>query len=542
MAFSLATNTGVLNMPTLILLISVASVIAAFVKRIKIPYTIALVIAGLGLSALGWLTPIELTEELVLFTFLPALLFEASWNLDVRHLKDHVLPVALMATIGVILSITVIGGGMHFLLGLPFLPSLLLGAMVAPTDPVSVVAIMKQFKLDHRLASIIEAESLFNDGTAVVFFKLLTSVLLLGAAFTLDDPFQFGANALLQFILVVGGGALVGVMLGGLFSFITSKFDDHLLELTFTTIVAYGSFFIAEQISVPGQIPHLHLSGVIATVCAGLMMGNVGRQHGMSASTRLVVASFWDYAAFFTNSLIFLIVGVDMVFANLLQQWPLIATGFGIVLVSRIASVYTLSALSKVLKRPVTSKWQHVLVWSSLRGALSMALVLSLPKDLLPGDLRETFIILVFGIVLASLLLQGLTMPKLLRFLNLAHEPSEDLLEYQRHKAILITEQRVLHQLDAMRKSGELSPGTYTELKTEGQDRVDGAQAAIETLHLSKESLRDEEKREVAHYLLTLRKDVTSHLVKEGLLSSDEAEELKAAYNCEIEQMGSSHG
>lgn len=542
MAVSQSLATGALNMPTLVLLITIASIIAALVKRIKIPYTIALVLGGLVLSILGWVNPITLTEELVLFTFLPALLFEASWNLDVRHLKEHWLPVALMASIGVVLSISVIGFGLHYLLGLPFLPSLLIGAMVAPTDPVSVVAIMKQFKLDHRLASIIEAESLFNDGTAVVLFKLLTAILLLGASFSLDDPFQFTANALLQFGLVVGGGALVGILLGGLFSFITSKFEDHLLELTFTTIVAYGSFFIAEQILVPGQIPHLHLSGVIATVCAGLMMGNVGRKYGMSASTRLVVASFWDYAAFFVNSLIFLIVGLDMVFGQFSLQWPVVLAGFGIALLSRLISVYSLSGLSHLVKRPVPRSWQHVLVWSSLRGALSMALVLSLPRDLLPETLRETAIVLVFGIVLASLLVQGLSMPALLKRLGLAHEPTDELLDYQRHKAILITEQRVLDELDAMRKRGELSPGTYTELKTASQDKVEAAQAAIEELHLSKDTLRVEEKREVAQYLLTLRKTVTSDLVKEGLLSSNEAEELKADYNYQLEKMQGSHG
>jgi monovalent cation:H+ antiporter, CPA1 family len=530
-----AVESSGLSIPMVIILISIAAFIAALVKRVNIPYTIALVLGGLVLSLFHVLEPVELTEELVLFTFLPALLFEASWNLDVRHLKAQVTPVLMMATIGVVLSIAIIGYAMHFIVGIPLLPALLLGAMLAPTDPVSVVAIMKQFRLDHRLASTIEAESLCNDGTAVVLYKLLAALLIVGVGAFTADPLSFGLGALGQFVAVVGGGALLGALLGGAFSFFTSRFNDHLLELTFTTIVAYGSFFLAEQIIVPGQIPSLHLSGVLSTVAAGLVMGNVGRQYGMSASTSIVVSSFWEYAAFFVNSMIFLLVGLKIGVIHMIESWPLISIGFGVVLLARAVSVYGLSAVSRLFGVKLPAAWQHVLVWSGLRGALSMALVLSMPKGLVPPDIKETLTVIVFGVVLGSLLLQGLTMPKLLKWLGLAHVISPELAEYQGKKAVLVAEQHVLKQIDTLFKEGKISHVAAEEMRESAEHRIAEVRAEIDALRLSKSSLVEEETREAHRQLNVLRKATIADLVKEGLLSEDMGEDLRASYDYELE-------
>ena len=520
---------------TLVILLSVAAVIALLSKRLRLPYTIALVIAGLVLSFFHLVHPVELSEELVLLTLLPALLFEASWNLDVRHLRSTWPTVGLMATFGVVLSISLIGLGLHWSLGFPVLPALLVGAILAPTDPVSVVAIMKQFHLDHRLAATIEAESLFNDGTAVVFFKLMTALLLIGSGVVLNVDFVSGA--FVQLVAVIGGGLLVGGMVGGLASLLTSRIDDHLLELALTTIVAYGAFYMAEHIGVSGIVPHLHLSGVLATVTAGLIMGNVARQHGMSATTRIAVSSFWEYAAFFVNSVIFLLVGLEINMASLMAQWPAVMLGVGIVFVSRSISVYGLSFISnRFTGERISSKWQHVLIWAGLRGALSMALVLSLPTSLLSPELRQTIVLIVFGVVLASLLIQGLSMAPLLKKLGLVTKLSDEAMAYEKEKSLLRVEKAALAKLKAMFESHEISGLTYQQLQTENAELVQAAQNRLAELHVNKAWLIEQEVDRARHVLATTRKDALTELSREGLVDLELARALQAELNEVLEQ------
>ncbi|MBX2860941.1 MAG: Na+/H+ antiporter [Vampirovibrio sp.] len=525
-----------LNIELLVLLVAIASLVAMAVKRIRLPYTIALVIVGLLLSTIHALPPVVLTEDILLFIFLPALLFEAAWHLDIRHLRQTAPAIAILAVVGVLLSTSIIGGLLHVFLGLDWLVAFLFGAMISATDPVSVVAIMKQMRLDHRLSATLEGESLFNDGTAVVLFKILLALLLMGSTLSVESWAGFTLGAAVQFLVVVSGGALVGGTLGFFFSVLTSRYEDHLLELTFTVVAAYGAFLIAENISVPGAVPHLHLSGVIATVTAGLVMGNYGRHTGMSATTRISVDSFWEFAAFLVNSLIFLMLGLEIHINELLGHWQPIGIAVLVVLFARSVAVYGLVPLvRKLLPQPIPIAWRHVMVWGGLRGALSMALALSLPTSM--GDLRILIISVVFGVVLVSLLGQALTIPALLKKLNLGHQLTEEMAKYHTLRAKLLSARDALASLKQMEAAGELLPKVAEEIKGNLNEEVTGLETAIHQLHLTNQELEDEERQDVMSRLWTVRKNRLSELVSHGVIAPELGESIKVGLDESLDSL-----
>jgi len=275
--------------------------------------------------------------------------------------------------------------------------------VVAATDPISVLSIFKQQNVDGRLSTLVEGESLFNDGTAVVLFRLLLASVIAGST---ASP----VGTLFSFVIVVAGGLLIGLLIGFLACKVTSLFDDHLLETMLTTIVAYGSYLLSESIGV---------SGVIAVVVAGMVFGNFGSRTGMSATTRIAVDSFWEYAAFAVNSLVFLLIGLQVKLDLLLKYSPIIGVGILAVLVSRAVIVYGLCPLLSSKKNPLPYSWRHVLFWGGLRGSLSMAMALSLPNNF---PMRETVVISTFGIVLFTLLIPGLSVEPLIKRLRLTLE------------------------------------------------------------------------------------------------------------------------
>lgn len=543
MEHSLHVESNSLDINTLVILMVIAALVAVAVKKIKIPYTIALVFMGLALGFIHALKPIVLTEHIVLFIFLPALLFEAAWNLDIKHLKHSFNAIAILATLGVAISILVIGASLHYLLGLEWIISLIFGALVAPTDPVSVVAIMKKLHLDHRLSALVEGESLFNDGTSVVFFKLLLAMLInFGLSIPSESLVTYLSSGLLQFIMVVFGAAAIGALVGLGFSVITKYFNDHLLELSFTTITAYGSFLLAESISVPGEIPHMHLSGVVATVVAGLVMGNYGRQTGMSASTKIVISSFWEYAAFFMNSLIFLLIGLEIEISKIISNWSAILIAVLAVFLARAISVYLLSGISNLTKlTKLDFNWQHILVMSGLRGALSMALVLSIPRDIISGDLRETLIIMVFGVVLVSLVAQGLSISSVIKFLGLSNLLSPSLRKYQFLNAQIRCARSSLTKLHDLEKSGAVIDSVSDQIKKDLDEEIQSLREEIDELKISNEMIILEDIIETKTQLIQHRKSLINEMVLQGGLDIDSATEIKAELDSELERLASKH-
>lgn len=402
----MTTNHGV---EFLIWLLIAASVIAVFSARLKIPYTVALVLGGLAIGSLHHLKAVEsltqggqpnwLTPDIVLILFLPPLLFEASINLPIRELRESLVPILLLASVGVLAATLISGFAIHWVFGIPVMIALVFGSIISATDPVAVISVFKEMGVPKRLSMILEGESLFNDGTAVVLF----GVLLSGAA-----SGKLGvAEGAARFFFVVAGAVILGLVMGYLFSKVTQRIDEPRIEITLTAILAYSSYLIAQS---------LHLSGIIATVTAGIVIGAWGAQTGMTARTRAAVWAFWDYVAFVMNSLLFLLIGMQVRVSDLAHAWFATLIAIAAVLVGRALSIYSLTPVSNLLSVKAPARWQHLLVWGGLRGALALALVLSLQKNF---PYRSELSVWTFGVVAFSIIVQGLTLKPLISALGL---------------------------------------------------------------------------------------------------------------------------
>ncbi|HEY4307694.1 MAG TPA: sodium:proton antiporter [Gemmatimonadaceae bacterium] len=385
---------------TFVILFSIASIVGIFARRTGIPYTIALVLVGLAVGALHVVDPPHLTKELLFALFLPGLVFEAAYNIHVLELRAMWRTIATLAVPGVIAAIALTAGitlaVLHALGVAPSLDwrfALVFAALVAATDPIAVVSLFRRLGVPPRLTTLVEAESLFNDGTSIVVLSLVLAFVS-GSATS-------AARLSGQFALVIGGGAVIGVAFGYGVAFVTRRLDDPMIEITLTTVAAYGSFVIAENV---------HLSGVIATVSAGLVLGTYGREIAMSRATSAAVDSFWEYVAFALNSIVFLLIGFAVEPGSLFASSIPILVGFFSVVVARGGVVLGTRALFSRTTDHISAAWGVIVWWGGLRGALSMVLALSLPADF---PMRELLIDMTYGVVLISIVLQGLTMQPL---------------------------------------------------------------------------------------------------------------------------------
>lgn len=506
-----------LHVELLVVLLTVTAVVAMVVKWVKLPYSISLVIAGLLIGIFHLLPHVEMTPDLILLVFLPALLFEASWNIDLKELKQNWLAIVVLAVPGVLISMAAIAYFMHFAIGMPLKVAFLFGAMVSATDPISVLALFRKLGMDKRLTMILEGESLFNDGTAVVLFKLVLALLIADTQFSLADSVG-------NFFLTVLGGTFIGCALGFAASKITAYFDDHLLEITLTTILAYGAFLIAEG---------LHVSPVLSVVAAGIVMGNYGSRASMSATTRLAVNSFWEYAAFLVNSFVFLLIGLQVKF-DLLQKYA-VPIGFAIaaILFSRAVVVYTLTPIFASKTLPIPWSWRHLLFWGALRGSLSMALALSLPSSI---PHREEILITTFGVVLFTLLVSGLSIEPIVKFFKM--NPSDPkLAAYKELKSVLMSNSKAQEFLEGLKRQGAVSQQGYLKLKDELDKSQQETRNAIENLHVADASIQELELTDVKRSILELKKDYFHMLSKEGLLPQDSLEKLRLEIDQDINNL-----
>jgi CPA1 family monovalent cation:H+ antiporter len=412
---------------TFVALLGFAATVGILTKFIKIPYTVALVVAGLIVAQLGedLARQVKITEELVLVLFLPPLLFQAGLHIDLEHLRRKAVPVVILAIPGVLVSMVAVGLAIRLFLpeavtaswGI-WLPALLFGAMLAPTDPISVLATFKQAKAPKLLKTLVEGESLFNDGTGVVLFLILLGALLAVAGG--GEPSLTVAGGVVEFVRVVGLGIVVGLGLGLIAFWLLRHLDDHVLENSITVVLVWGTFITAER---------LNVSGVIAVVVAGLIMGNYGSRLAMSKRTRDTIDTFWESIDFIVNSIVFLLIGIELAqpevggAGKLLEPPVLLAIGAVYVasLVARGLAVYPLAFF---YGRHWASGWKHVVFWAGLKGSIPLALVLGLPLEPLK-PLREFLVPVVFGVVLVSLLLQGLTIPALIKAVDVGEDEPE---------------------------------------------------------------------------------------------------------------------
>nr|WP_238718406.1 sodium:proton antiporter [Petrachloros mirabilis] len=440
----------------------VATAVALLSRQFRVPYVTGLVLAGLAVAEF---LPrrIGIDSALILNLFLPILLFEAAINTDISRLRSTLKPILLLAGPGVAIAAAITACLLNIGVGLAWIPALLAGVILAITDTVSVIAVFKEIPVPSRLSTIVEGESLFNDGVALVLFSLILRVAAGGSLSLL--------GGLQDLLVVIIGGSLIGLVLGYLSTGLFARMDDPLSSILLTVALALGAYQLAQQFQV---------SGVVAVVVAGLIVGNRGLSQGqLSASSRVTLLSFWEYAGFGVNTFIFLLIGLEINPTILWQTLPIVLLAVLAYQVGRALSVYPLLAMLRWVDRPVPLPWQHVLFLGNIKGSLSMALALSLPS-FIPE--RGTLIALVFGSVLLSLLGQGISLPWLVKRLHLP-QLSQPQQQVEERQAQLIAAKAAQGELESLLQSGILPKAIYEEMRSAYQVQVATAEKALRELY-----------------------------------------------------------
>ncbi|MBK7857879.1 MAG: sodium:proton antiporter [Archangiaceae bacterium] len=507
----------------MVALFSVATAVALVARRFKLPYTVALVVTGVVLGTVHAFEAPHLTQELLYAVFLPGLLFEAAFALEYKKFVANKWAISALALPGLVAGIAVtaailvpVANGLHFISDLTLLEGLVFAAVIAATDPIAVVGLFKSLGAPKRLAVLVEGESLLNDGTAVVVFTMIVGV-------AMGQPFSV-PTAAVDLVRIVGMGIGVGVAIGYAVSLVIHKVDDPMIEITLTTIAAYGSFVAAE---------HFHFSGVIATVTAGMLCGNYAARTGMSPSTRVAVLTFWEYLAFALNSVVFLLIGFEVKVDALFEAWQPIVAAWVAMTAGRAAVVFAVAGLLRRGREAVPRAWAVVLTWGGLRGGLSMVLVLGLPLAMPHRELIQT---MTFGVVILSILIQGLTMGPLLRRLGLVG-PSASEGAYDRLRGAARGATAALEELERMEREGALHAAVGEQLKAQFRQRLEEARSAAAALHLEKEELTELERRRALQRALIAEKDALLEAHRAGRISADSLDSLLGDVDARLVQV-----
>ncbi len=430
-----------------VILLSIAAVVAVIIRRIHLPYTVALVLVGLLLAFFpNFLNLDFINSQLILALLVPPLLFEATLHIRWRDLRRDLPPVLLLAVAGSLIGTLLVGGIVHQVLGVRPAAAFAFGALISATDPVAVIAFFRSLGVSKRLSLLVEGESLFNDGVAVVLFNL---ALAAGVAINSGEGVVFAfEEGLLEFVRVGFGGLTVGFLLGYAVSYIVLKnVDDNLIETATSVALAFGAFVVAEE---------LHLSGILSVVAAGLMVGNIGLEN-TSPTTKVTLNNFWEFMAFVVNSLVFLVIGLQIEITQLLPNMGPIVVAVAAVLLSRGLVVYGLTWVNNRLapRRSISLPFRHVMMWGGLRGAISLALALTLTGGVFGTAVAQELRVMTFGVVLFTLLVQGTTIEKLVDRLHLGKKPAQ-IIEQQRQQAQLYAKWAGRQELERLQKEGIL--------------------------------------------------------------------------------------
>jgi monovalent cation:H+ antiporter, CPA1 family len=388
------------------LFVAVSATASIVTRRLALPHSVVLVACGLAAGLFVRLTEAEIPPELVLLVLLPGLIFEASYKIDLRVLRPALPAVVLLAGPGVLVTAGFVALVLNVGAGMSLAAGFVVGAIVSATDPAAVITTFKRLGAPRRLATIVEAESLFNDGTGIVIFTI--------AAAALIRPVTPG-EALAAFVATVIVSVLIGFVVGEIGTRVIVRVDEHVVELAISLLLAYGTYLIADGI---------HQSGVIATAVAGLVLGNEGRRVGLSTRTIEVLDTVWEFLAYLLTALVFLLVGLAIPATALVDALPAIGWAVGAVLLARAALVYgVLGFVARVAGRRAGARmptpWLHVTFWSGLRGAIAVALALSLAPDVPDRVLIQQ---VAFGVVLFTLAVQATTADLVVSRLGLSRE------------------------------------------------------------------------------------------------------------------------
>ncbi|MFD2638633.1 cation:proton antiporter [Piscibacillus salipiscarius] len=493
----------------ILILLTISIAVSILATKFKQPYSIALVIVGLliGLmhlpgieEAQEFITQSAVFQVVIISIFLPTLLGEATLNLPFSDLKENKKPIFTLAFVGTFISSLLIGSGVYFLLDLPLVVAFTFAALMSATDPISVLSIFKSLGVTKKLTTIIEGESLFNDGIAVVLFTIASVYLL--------DYINMGWAGLgegtLLFLKFALGGLIIGAAFGLLASRAVSFIDNYPMEITLSMLLFFGSYFTAEMI---------HVSGVIAVVISGLVFGNYGGNIGMSPVTKLNINTFWSVIAFIANSIIFLMVGLEINQIDLTGKWGMVLLGILIVIASRAIAVYT--SLSFIKDFPL--KFKHALNWGGLKGSLSIALALSLPTDF---DGREDILVLTLSAVLFSLIVQGLTIKPLIKMVGIIQK-DEGVKDYEEVIASIYRYETAIHDWEDMQRKSFITREELEELKNNYQEKLKKLYEQLEQLYEQYPEIKIKHIRSAKRDALYKEYQSVKELVRREMISDD---------------------
>jgi CPA1 family monovalent cation:H+ antiporter len=387
-------------------LLAVAIVVAALARRVSLPDSVVLVIAGLCGALLFPEIGLAITPGLVLGVFVPGLVFAAAYSIDWTDLRPLIGPVVALAIPGVLASAVIVAFALHLAIGVPLELAFVVGAITAATDPVAVVASMKRLDVPRGLRTLVEGESLLNDGTGLVLFALAVRAVDAGVG-TIEAAVLFVSTIAVSGVVGIGGGLLAARLIRAT--------NERTIQLGITLVTAYGTYQLADLIG---------LSGILATVIAGIALGSRMRRTAGSDALVREIEDLWDVVAFILTSLVFLLIGFAIRLPSLLNAGTAVVVGTGAVVAARALIVYVPAGAVRLWNsaRAVPRGWAHVIFWSGLRGAIALAAALSLPVDFPQRELLQQ---ISFGIVLVTLLVQGAGAPLVVRLaLRGAHGPT----------------------------------------------------------------------------------------------------------------------
>ena len=466
----------------ILLLLLLASLAAITLTRVRFPYTVGLVLLGLLLGSLANQAPgfeiiktLNLSHDLILFVFVPPLIFESAINLDGRLLWRNLSPVLVLAAPGLLISTVIVGGIVAWGTPLSLGQAVLFGSLISATDPVAVIALFKELGAPKQLSVLVEGESLFNDATAIVTFNIILALVMSGETFSspvlLDGGLRFAASFM--------GGLVVGAVLGYQAQFVLRWAKDTPLVLaTLSLVVSYGAFIVAEEA--------FGVSGVIAVVSSGLVIGWFKNIY-LTPEVRKFGDEFWEYVAFLANSLIFLLVGITaagfQIFAQFSQAKTLLGS-LGITLVAillaRAMVVFGLTLLVNAVQRQNRIGWRFQVVsfWGGLRGAVCLALALSFDPQF-PN--RDFIVLLTLGVALSTLLLPGTTIAWLLHRLSLDQPSVFDQIQLALGN-ILARQTAMKRMAEAQLHEEIVVPELLEQLQQEYQQALEHAQQHLQEL------------------------------------------------------------